>query len=381
MSSPFWLEESAAPLPPSGSGHVDVAIVGGGVTGCSAAFSLARSGVSVRVYEARRVASGASGRNGGFALRGGAMRYGEARSQLGRDAARELWRRTEDAIDRMEVLAGDALRRPGSLRLAVDAEEEAELRADADALREDGFAVEWRTDLRPPLRGRFVAGMFHPRGGALQPARWVRRLAAAAVAAGAEIAEETPVRTLEELEADRIVLATDGYTDGLIPELDAAVRPTRGQVLVTEPLPRLFFDCPLYARHGYDYWQQTPDRRLVIGGWRDADLAAEYTAEEKTTETIQTRIEGFAAEIVGRPPRVTHRWAGIFGTTADRLPLVGEIPGQPGVWAACGYSGHGNVLGFLSGELVATALAGGSDPLLDLFAPARALHVEAGDPV
>jgi glycine/D-amino acid oxidase-like deaminating enzyme len=165
-----------------------------------------------------------------------------------------------------------------------------------------------------------------------------------------------------------------------VPELDAAVRPTRGQVAVTEPLPRLLFECPHYARHGYDYWQQTPDRRLVIGGWRDTSLETEYTSEEATTPAIQERIDAFATELVGRPARVTHRWAGIFGTTEDRLPLVGELPGRPDVWVACGYSGHGNVLGFLCGELVAEAMAGrGRDPLLDLLPPRRALRLEAGD--
>jgi gamma-glutamylputrescine oxidase len=381
VSRPFWLEERATPLPPAGTGHVEVAVVGGGVTGCSTALALARAGVSVRVYEAREVAGGASGRNGGFALRGAALPYAFARTELGRDAAIHLWRRTEEAIDRIEHLAGDAFRRTGSLRLAVDAREQQELAADAAALVEDGFDVEWRDELRPPLRGRFSAAMLHPRDGALQPARWVRRLAAAAVGSGAEIAELTTVGALDELDAGAVVLATDGYTSGLAAELDAVVRPTRGQVLVTEPLPRLLFSSPHYARDGHDYWQQTPDRRLVIGGWRDQSLETEFTGEEELTPAIQERIEDFAVELVGRRPRVTHRWAGIFGTTADRLPFVGELPGRPGVWSACGYSGHGNVLGFLAGELVAGAILGSPDPLLDLFVPERALGLEAGDPV
>ena len=93
------------------------------------------------------------------------------------------------------------------------------------------------------------------------------------------------------------------------------ITPTRGQVLVTEPLGELLFDRPHYARHGYDYWHQTPDRRLVVGGCRDATLELEYTDEDATTEPIQRELDGFAAQLAGGPVQVTHRWAGIWGTT------------------------------------------------------------------
>jgi glycine/D-amino acid oxidase-like deaminating enzyme len=87
------------------------------------------------------------------------------------------------------------------------------------------------------------------------------------------------------------------------------------------------------------------------------------------------------SELLGRLPRVTHRWAGIFGTTPDRLPLVGRFPGEPGLWVACGYSGFGNVLGLACGELVAHAILGRREPALDLLDPARVLEVEAGHAV
>src|SRR5215831_15284104 len=124
MDVPYWLEEAAPPRPDSlHNGRVDVAIVGAGVTGCSAALRLAEAGRRVRVHDARGVAEGASGRNGGFALTGGATLYDVARDTYGREPARELWRWTERALDRIEELAGDALARPGSYRLADDEEE------------------------------------------------------------------------------------------------------------------------------------------------------------------------------------------------------------------------------------------------------------------
>ena len=374
MTSSYWLSEEHESFPQAQpDGGVDVAVVGGGVTGCACAHVLAKTGRRVRVYEAREIAGGASGRNGGFALRGGASAYDAASEQLGRDRARELWRWTERHLDRLEELAGDAFRRTGSLRLASDGEEREELEAEYEALREDGFAAEWRDELPAPLRGRYEGAIFNPPDGSLQPARWVRRLAGLAAAAGAELRQNQKVTSLAELEADQVVIATDGYTGGLLPGLDAVVQPTRGQVVVTEPLERRLFPCPHYARHGYDYWQQTPDNRLVVGGLRDKALDEENTAEEQTTSLIQGHLERFVGELTGDSAEITHRWAGIFGWTRDRLPLVGRIPGHEGVWVSAGYSGHGNVMGLACGELVARAILGQEPPELELFEPARLL--------
>ena len=120
MTSSYWLSETHEPIPEvEPSDGVDVAIVGGGVTGCACAHVLAEAGRRVRVYEAREIAGGASGRNGGFALRGGAPAYDVAREQLGPERARELWRLTERYLDRLENLAGDAFRRTGSSQPTV----------------------------------------------------------------------------------------------------------------------------------------------------------------------------------------------------------------------------------------------------------------------
>jgi len=354
-------------------GRVDVAIVGAGVTGCSCALTLANAGLRVRVHEARGVASGASGRNGGFALRGGAAPYDDTRTQLGAEDAAGLWRLTERSLARLGTLAGDAFRRTGSLRLAADPEEAESLRAEYEALREDGFEVEWRPELDGRLAGRYHGAIFHPPDGSLHPARWVRRLAGQAAEAGAEIRERHPITELDELDADQVVIATDGYTHGLLEPLDRAVEPARGQVVATEPLDAEYFACPHYARYGYDYWQQTEDLRLVLGGFRDSAPQEESTAEEATTPGIQARLEAFARELVGGAPRITHRWSGIFGVTDDLLPLAGQVPGRDGLWVSCGYSGHGNVLGLACGDLVALAILGRQAPELALFDPSRVL--------
>ena len=371
MTTSYWLEEAPVPLPARTlPGRAEVAVVGAGVTGCSCALTLAERGVRVRVHEAREVAGGASGRNGGFALRGAAQPYDEARASLGAGRARALMELTERTLERMEELAGDAFRRVGSLRLAWnDAEREA-LRREHDALGEDGFAVEWVDELAAPLDRLYFGAILHPDDGALFPARWVRRLARRAVEAGAEVREGETVR-VDELDADVVVVAGDGFTASLLPELAPFVAPTRGQVLATEPLDEIRYERPHYAREGYDYWHQLPDGRLVIGGHRDAAFEEEATELMETTDVVQFRIEALVEQLVGRRPRITHRWAGIWGTTPDLRPLVGGVPGRDGVWVAGGYSGHGNVLGLACGDLLARAVLGDDVPELDLFDPLR----------
>jgi len=370
-STSLWLEEPREELPRRRfDGRAEVAVVGGGVTGCSCALTLAERGVRVRLYEAREIAGGASGRNGGFALRGATVPYDEARRDLGDQRARLLMELTERSLDRMEALAGDAFRRVGSLRLAYDEAERDALRREHDALCADGFAVEWVDELAPPLDRLYLGAIHHPSDGAIQPARWVRRLAAHAAAAGADLHEGEAVR-VEALDADAVVVAGDGFTAQLLPELAAHVRPTRGQVLATEPLPERLYERPHYARGGYDYWQQLPDGRVVLGGKRDASFETEQTDVEATTGLVQERLDALGRDLLGRQPVVTNRWAGIWGTTPDLVPLVGRVPGRRDVWVAGGYSGHGNALGLACGDLVARALLGESPPELALFDPAR----------
>ena len=375
--SSWWLSEDPAPeLRSVEIARSDVEIVGAGITGISAALTLAAAGKRVRVHDARRVGEGASGRNGGFALRGGAMPYDRAREWLGVERAAEYWRLTEAYLDRLAGLTGDALVRTGSLRLAADAEEQDELRAEFEALAADGFDAEWRIDL---VAGRFPAAIFHPEDAAVQPARLVRRLAVHAAEAGVAFVEHHRVESLDELEAEQVLVATDGYPSGLLGPLEGLIIPTRGQMLATEPIRDLLFECPHYGRHGFDYWQQVPDGRIVAGGFRDVALDSEFTADERTTATIQNALEAFVTELVGRSVTFTHRWAGIFGLVLDFLPVVGRVGDGDRVWVAGGYSGHGNVLGFLCGDLVAKAMLGEAHALLGMFDPARLLQLEVGE--
>ena len=314
MTTSYWLDEPAPPIPQRRlDGLPDAVVVGGGVTGCAAALRLAEAGLKVRLHDAREIAGGASGRNGGFALRGGAAPYDVTVETVGRDATVWLWRRTEQALDRLEALAGDALIRTGSLRLAADEEERDALAVELEGLRADGFAAEW---VEEPLDGRFRAAIFHPPDAALQPARLVRRLAVRAAEAGVEIREHSRVESLDGLEAEHVLVATDGYPSGLLGELEGLIVPTRGQMIATEPLTERIFECPHYGRHGFDYWQQTPDGRILAGGFRDSALQDEFTTDEVTTSGHPERARRLRCR-PGRP------------SAADRLSLGRAVRARP----------------------------------------------------
>ena len=201
----------------------------------------------------------------------------------------------------------------------------------------------------------------------------MRRLADRAAAAGVDIREHTRIHALDDVAADTVVVATDGYPSGLLGELEGLIVPTRGQVIATEPIEELLFEIPHYGRHGFDYWHQRLDGRIVAGGFRDVSLDTEFTADEVTTPVVQSALERFVEEHVGRPVRIDYRWAGIFGMVFDFIPVVGRVPGDERLWIAGGYSGHGNVLGFACGRLVARAILGEPDPKLELFEPGRLL--------
>ncbi len=258
MDTPFWLDEPSSSVDSRSQDEVDVAVIGAGITGVSCALALTRGGLRVRVHDARGIAEGASGRNGGFALRGGAARYDVACETYGAETAKRLWQRTEAALDRLEAVAGDAFRRTGSLRLAADDEERDEIRLEYEALREDGFAAEWRDEL-PQLRPEFRGAIFHPQDGSLQPGRFVRRLAEQAGAEGVAFREHDRVASLEELDAEAERLMAEHA--GEVP------RPERWGGYVLEP-------------EVIELWQHRDDRlhdrlryRKEEGGWALVRLA------------------------------------------------------------------------------------------------------------
>jgi glycine/D-amino acid oxidase-like deaminating enzyme len=135
-------------------------------------------------------------------------------------------------------------------------------------------------------------------------------------------------------------------------------------MVATEPLAERIVDQLVYARWGYEYFQQRPDGRVLAGGFGDLDGEASYTDSGQGDPRIWDRIERYLREDIGVKAPITHRWTGTVGYTEDRRPVVGQVPGRPNLWVAGGYSGTGNVPGLLAGQEVADMVAGAAgEPL------------------
>ncbi len=388
-SQPYWQSDRVAPRPPlTGDVTAEVAIVGGGVGGLATAWHLADRGIRSTIVEARTVASGASGRNGGFLIAGAAPMYNDARALFGDDLARRIYAATLAAQREVYEVAGDigadaCFRRVGLLRLAVDAEEARHVRDHHRALAEHGFAgrlVE-EPELPEPLRRSGRAGLVTDHDASLQPVGWLRALAVALERRGVSIVEESPVNA--HLDARRLVgpagtvrygtlvVAADGALGTLIPELADAVRPRRLHMIATAPLGTPHVARPVYARYGYEYHQQLPGGRIVLGGFSDLDGAASFTARDEANAAVYARLARYLADDLGVTAPITHRWIGTVGYTADERPVAGRAPGHDHVVALGGYCGTGNLCAWVAGRIVADLIAGGSSVDADLFDPSR----------
>jgi gamma-glutamylputrescine oxidase len=382
----FWLDEPYQPRPAlEGRAEAEVCVIGAGVAGLSCARRLAAHGLETVVLERHTVAGGASGRNGGFMIAGPAAFYPDAREKYGAERTRRIYARTLETQEEMYALAerlgvGDAMRRVGLLRVSASEEEAEHVRRHAEKLRDDGFEAELvEHESLPAAIGRYAHnGVLTGHDGALHPGRWIRALARDAESAGVRIHEDTPVELpvpaasegrlitpTGTLTARHIVVTADGYLPALVPDFAGRVRSRRLHMVATAPVTERVVEPMVYSRWGYEYLQQRPDGRVLAGGFGDLDGADSYTDSDSGSPAIWSRIEQYLRDDLGLEAATTHHWAGVVGYSDDGLPYVGEVPERPGLWVAGGYSGHGNVPGFLAGEELADRIAGvASEPPL-----------------
>ena len=350
----------------------DVCVIGLGGSGlaCIAELLRRRDEAPARVVgiDAIAVGAGAAGRNGGFLLAGTAAFYHDAIGDFGHERARRLYECTIEQIDIIAEETPEAVRRTGSLRVASSDEERADCAAHLDALRSDGFPAEAYT-------GAEGTGLLVPTDCAFDPLRRVRALACRVTANGARLFERSPaleIRSGEVVTAegrvrcDRVVVAVDGRLAHVLPELRPRMRDVRLQMLATAATDEIRVPRPVYARWGYDYWQQLESGSLVLGGFRDQGGDEEWTDDATPSDRVQARLEAFLRDNLRVQAPITHRWAATVSYSTSGLPLLEQV--RPGVLAIGAYSGTGNVLGALCGRAAARLALGEKSELAELLA-------------
>ncbi len=393
---PSWYAASAtAPGPyPAAEGEIscDLAIIGGGYTGLSAALHAARAGLEVALLEANRVGSGASGRNGGQVHPGQRLDQDRLEGMVGRERARALWDLGLESVALTRALAAEHAPDAGYVAGLIEADHKARLVAHShayarklrDAYGYDRIRPLTREEIRALVGSpAYHGGTLDMGGGHLHPLRYAFGLARAAHRAGARLFEMSRVTRVgagdpTRLETGRAVIrarhllwACNGYLGHLEPRIAARVMPINNFIVATEPLgpalaKSLIANNAAVADSKFviNYFRRSEDDRLLFGGGESygyrfpADIAAKV---RKPMLEIFPQL---------KRARIDHAWGGTLGITVNRMPHFARL--APNVLTASGYCGHGVALATLGGKLAAQAIvgqAGRFDILADLPSP------------
>jgi len=385
-----------ATRPGSLPGTTDVVVIGGGIAGTAAAYHLASAGLSVMLVERNRIGGGATGAAIGVLSPPLRQPFHETVHHMGADAATELWRFALQSVaglaellkqrDEVEVTELDL----GGGYVLAEPHTEHDLARSFEALEQAGLPVEWLPAevVRKVSGGRgFTGGMRIDGLGAFWPDAVARALARAAADAGALVVEDVSVERVESagdghdvttsggrVRTTHVVYASHVESGRFSSHVEQHVVPIRGQGFVTAPIPRRF-DGAFSTHWKLNVWRQDSAGRLVVSGWRHDAWDRSYGEREaRLDDRLQSDLHRWfeAAFPVLGPLKIERRWSGLFGWTADFLPLVGAIPGSVGELATTGFSGGGLPFAFGSGRVIADLVIG-RDPLpgAALLEPAR----------
>jgi len=369
-----------------GDRRVSVAIVGGGFTGLSTALSLAEQGIDVAVLEAHEPGWGASGRNGGQVNPGLKHDPDVVEKDFGPDLGRRMvalsWNAPNvvfDLVKRHQIQCEAC--QSGTLRAAyTDAaargvrashEQGARRGMPVELLERDGMRAATGTD-------RYLCALLDRRGGHLNPLSYARGLAQAAVQAGAAVHGGTRVAKVSRqggrwrvetpggtVSAEKLVIATNGYTDGLWPELARTIVPVYSGIVASEPIPedvaRAIFPArsSLYEMGQVTTYYRLDDRNRILMGGRCRQRAVGRADEMDFLRRYALKLWPQLA-----PYRFTHGWNGQLGVTMDYYPHIHEP--ADGVLVCLGYNGRGVAMSTTMGPALARRVVGGAAAEIDM---------------
>jgi glycine/D-amino acid oxidase-like deaminating enzyme len=383
--TPYWLD--TAPQGPDRSrtevsGEVDVAVVGAGLTGLSAALHLARKGAKVAVLEKDTVAFGASGRNGGMATTGLSIGIRDAIARYGFETARRYLETYHDAVDSIEKLVTEEgidcdFARSGKLVLASKPAHFDGLRKTQEAYDRMGLdktLLVSRSDIHSEIGSDLFHGaMTDTKSAGLHVGKYTRGLGEAAARAGAQIHEKAPVERIRRLggtkhevvtargtvRADQVLVATSGYTGRPFRWLQVRIAPVGSFIIVTEPLGKDLCDQIMPTRRMastsmnlLNYFRITPDHRLLFGG-RARFAMSNQQSDAKSGRILHKAMTEVFPQLTNA--RVDYCWGGLVDMSMDRMVHAGE---QEGLFYSVGYSGHGVQMATYMGRQMAQYMDG-----------------------
>ncbi|ONI93095.1 FAD-dependent oxidoreductase [Saccharothrix sp. ALI-22-I] len=382
---PYWLD--TAPQPPDRSGkplpeNADVVVIGGGLTGLSTAYHVARKGASVVLVEKDKIGSGASGRNGSMCTQGITIAPAEARKRYGQERALELYNAFREAVDVVEDLTRTEqidcdFNRSGRLGLICKPQHFEGLQAKQRDLAENfghETVVLSKSELRAELGSDYYHGaLLDPLSAGLHVGKFVGGLADAAERAGAEIHERNAATGLTRLpdggflvetlhgtiRAKQVMAATDAYTDKALPWFRKRLINVGSFIIVTEPLgeeraKELIPNGRLLVAHknvGH-YVRLTPDNRLAFGG-RARFAPSNPASDIKSGDILKREMTEIFPQLAG--VRIDYVWGGMVGFSWDRVPHAGE---EDGLFYSMGYCGHGVQMATYMGRAMAEMMDG-----------------------
>ena len=404
----FWLKtvNIPAPAPREFPQRVDVAVIGAGFTGLSAARSLARGGASVAVFESQTIGWGASSRNGGMVLTGLKLPAATLIARYGKEASARMYAASLASIDfvdklvREENIACD-FARTGHLEVACKPKHFDDFRRSAEAIARE-FNHQQRLIPKNELQSEIGSAIYH--GGlvddssaGVNPARYVAGLARAAERAGAAIFERSHVDEIQRegvqgwkiatargtLRAKNVFVATSGYTSRVTPALQRKIIPIGSYIVVTEVLPeklaaelsprnRMIYDSKNYLY----YYRLTPDRRILFGG-RAAFFPETGNTIRRSAEILRRGMLTVYPQL--REAKIEYVWGGTLDFAFDIMPHAGQ---RDGLYFSLGYAGHGVGMSTYLGDKIAQAILTGRDenPFSSIPFPGAPLGLYNGRP-
>ncbi|WP_299846402.1 FAD-binding oxidoreductase [uncultured Roseovarius sp.] len=383
----YWSGTVPMPEYPAATGPItcDVAVIGAGFTGLSAALHLAEAGRDIVVLDAQTPGWGASGRNGGFCCLGGSAASDTILAKLYGETARREFRSTEHrAVD----LAADLIRRHN---IDCDVHSEGETLMAHSQKAMDGFeakakeverdfgvtpVITARTELAASgMQGPFFGAMTTPIGFALNPMKYTLGLANAATCAGARIFAHSPVQRIDQqgnftlttpsaqITAKRLIVATNGYSSDDLPRwLRARYLPTQSNVIVTRPMSEEELNAQGWTSNqmSFDdrfllhYFRLMPNNQMLFG--MRGGLVSSAAADARMYRLIRRHFEAMFPAWAGVDTPYT--WQGLLSISRDLTPYAGPIPEMPGAFTALSYHGNGVAMASYAGALLADQVLG-----------------------